>query len=111
MARLLVIEPEEYFHTLFQEVLAQASYVAPEAVNSYEGSPAADVAVTRDIREPSTAHLLIHEPEAQFLAFRVVLAQEGYVVTAAVHSYAGRPATDSVWRADVMMDIQYLVVY
>ena len=44
MARLLVIEPDEYFHTLFQEVLAQASYIAPEAVNSYEGSPAADVA-------------------------------------------------------------------
>jgi hypothetical protein len=51
MARLLVIEPEEYFHTLFQEVLAQASYVAPEAVNSYEGSPAADVA---DLSEKST---------------------------------------------------------
>ena len=37
MARLLIVEPEADFHTLFDAALAQAGYVAVEAANSYEG--------------------------------------------------------------------------
>jgi hypothetical protein len=110
MARLLIVEPEADFHTLFDAALAQAGYVAVEAANSYEGQPAADAvclaAVTRNRRAPRRAPLLLVEAAAQFHAFfRDVLDQEGYVVTAAVHSAAGQPA------AAVRRDIRYLVVY
>ena len=109
MARLLIVEPEADFHTLFDAALAQAGYVAVEAANSYEG-PAAEAvclaAVTRDRRAPGRAPLLLVEAAAQFHAFfRDVLVQEGYVVTAAVHSAAGQPA------ANVRRGIRYLVVY
>ena len=58
------------------------------------------------------ARLLIVEPEEYFHPlFREVLAQEGYVMTAAVHRYAGLPAADAARLADVRMDIRYLVVY
>ena len=50
MARLLIVKPETFFHTLFHTVLAQAGYVAIEAANSYEGQPAADVACLADGR-------------------------------------------------------------
>ena len=110
MARLLIVEPEADFHTLFDAALAQAGYVAVEAANSYEGQPAADAvclaAVTRNRRAPRQAPLLLVEAAAQFHAFfRDVLDQEGYVVTAAVHSAAGQSA------AAVRRDIRYLVVY
>jgi DNA-binding response OmpR family regulator len=110
MARLLIVEPEADFHALFDAALAQAGYVAVEAANSYEGQPAMDAvcraAVTRGRRGPVRAPLLVVEAAAQFHAFfRDVLAQEGYVVTAAVHSAAGQTA------ADVRRGIRYLVVY
>ena len=110
MARLLIVEPEADFHTLFQAVLAQAGYVAVEAANSYEGQLGVDAVcrsdVMRAIREPALAHLLLVEAEAQFHAFFCgVLAQEGYVVTEAVTSAAELAA------ADVRRDIRYLVVY
>ena len=112
MARLLIVEPEDDFHTLFDAALAQAGYVAIEAANSYEGRPAAAVCradVTTDMREPSLADMLIVERERQFHAFfRDVLAQEGYVVTEAVTSYEGRPA--AAGQADVRRDIRYVVV-
>ncbi len=41
MAHLLIVDPEDYFHTLFQTVLAQASCVAVEAADNYEGLLAA----------------------------------------------------------------------
>ena len=50
MARLLIVQPEPSFHTLFRIVLAQAGYVAIEAANSYEGQPAADTAGLADSR-------------------------------------------------------------
>ena len=110
MARLLIVEPEDDFHTLFQAVLAQAGYVAVEAANSYEGQLVVDAVcrsdLMRDIREHAPAYLLIVEAEAQFHAFfRDVLAQEGYVVTEAVTSVTELAA------ADVRRDIRYLVVY
>ena len=56
MARLLIVEPEADFHTLFDAALAQAGYVAVEAANSYEGPPAAEAvclaSVTRGRRAP-----------------------------------------------------------
>jgi DNA-binding response OmpR family regulator len=114
MARLLIVEPEDYFHTLFQAVLAQAGYVAVEAANSYEGQLVVDAVcrsdVMRDIREPALAHLLIVEAEAQFHAFFCgVLAQEGYVVTEA--SAAELAAADAAGLEDVRRDLRYLVVY
>ena len=116
MARLLIVEPEDYFHTLFQAVLAQAGYVAVEAANSYEGQLAVDAVcrsdVMRDIRGPALAHLLIVKAEAQFHAFFCgVLAQEGYVVTEAVTSVAELAAVDAAGLADVRRDLRYLVVY
>lgn len=116
MARLLIVEPEDYFHTLFQAVLAQTGYVAVEAANSYEGQLVVDAVcrsdVMRDIREPALAHLLIVEAEAQFHAFFCgVLAQEGYVVTEAVTSVAELAAVDAAGLADVRRDLRYLVVY
>ena len=109
MARLLIVEPEADFHTLFDAALAQAGYVAVEAANSYEG-PAAEAvclaSVTRGRRASGRPPLLLVEAAAQFHAFfRDVLVQEGYVVTAAVHSAAGQPA------ANVGRGIRYLVVY
>ena len=116
MARLLIVEPEDDFHTLFQAVMAQAGYVAVEAANSYEGQLVVDAVcqsdVMRDIREPTLAHLLIVEAEAQFHAFFCgVLAQEGYVVTEAVTSVAELAAVDAAGLADVRRDLRYLVVY
>ena len=110
MARLLIVEPEADFHTLFDAALAQAGYVAVEAANSYEGPPAAEAvclaSVTRGRRASGRPPLLLVEAAAQFHAFfRDVLVQEGYVVTAAVHSAAGQPA------ANVRRGIRYLVVY
>ena len=52
MARLLIVEPEADFHTLFDAALAQAGYVAVEAANSYEGPPAADTARRAETRRP-----------------------------------------------------------
>jgi CheY-like chemotaxis protein len=116
MARLLIVEPEDDFHTLFQAVLAQAGYVTVEAANSYEGQLVVDTVcrsnVMRDIREPPLAHLLIVEAEAQFHAFFCgVLAQEGYVVTEAVTSVAELAVVDAAGLADVRRDLRYLVVY
>ena len=109
MARLLIVEPEADFHTLFDAALAQAGYVAVEAANSYEGHgggsgvPGVRHTGSAGVR---AAPLLLVEAAAQFHAFfRDVLVQEGYVVTAAVHSAAGQPA------ANVRRDIRYLVVY
>jgi hypothetical protein len=116
MARLLVVGPEDYFHTLFQAVLAQAGYVAVEAANSYEGQLVVDAVcrsdVMRDIREPTLAPLLIVEAEAQFHAFFCgVLAQEGYAVTEAVTSVAELAAADAAGLEDVRRNLRYLVVY
>ena len=115
MARLLIVAPEDDFHTLFADVLAQAGYVAVEAANSYEGWPAADAACqvdgTRARQAPALGRLLLVEPAAQFLAFFCdVLAQTGYVAVAAVPSAAGRTATDAAGRADGRRDIRYLVI-
>jgi hypothetical protein len=108
MARLLIVKPEVSFHTLFHTVLAQAGYVAIEAANSYEGRPAADMVCLadgrRERRAPTRARLLIVEAATQFHAFFCeVLAQEGYLVTEAVHRAAG--------LADGRMGLRYLVVY
>ena len=115
MVGLLIVQPEPSFHTLFRIVLAQAGYVAIEAANSYEGQPAADVAgltegkLTR--RAPARASLLIVEAAAQFHAFFCeVLAQEGYVVTEAVHREAGL-AADAAGLTDDRIDLRYLIVY
>ena len=106
MARLLIVEPEADFHTLFDAALAQAGYMAVEAANSYEGPPAADATGLATGTRARRAPLLLVEAAAQFHAFfRDVLVQEGYVVTAAVHSAAGQPA------ANVRRGIRYLVVY
>ncbi len=115
MARLLIVEPEANFHTLFDAALAQAGYVALEAANSYEGRLAADAVcradVRRDRRAPTRARLLIVEPATQFHAFfRAVLVEEGYVVTAVVPHAAGRPTADGAGQADVRRDIRYVVV-
>ena len=115
MARLLIVAPEDDFHTLFDDVLAQAGYVAVAAANSYEGRPAADAAyradTTRALRAPALGRLLLVEPAAQFLAFfRDVLAQTGYVALAAVPSAAGLAAADAAGRADGRRDIRYLVI-
>jgi hypothetical protein len=116
MARLLIVKPAASFHILFHAGLAQAGYVAIEAANSYEGRPAADVVCLgdgrRDRRTPARARLLIVEAAAQFHAlFCEVLAQEGYVVTEAVHRAAGLAAADAAGRADGRMGLRYLVVY
>ena len=50
MARLLIVAPEDDFHTLFDDVLAQAGYVAVEAVPSAAGLAAADAAGQADGR-------------------------------------------------------------
>jgi hypothetical protein len=110
MARLLIVTPEADFRPLFAAAMAQAGYVAVEAANSYEGQPAADTArraeTRRPRRAPGRAHLLLVEATAQFDAFfRDVLAQEGYVVTAAVQRSAEPLA------ADAPPDIRYLVIY
>src|SRR2546427_4556658 len=93
MARLLIVQPEPSFHTLFRSVLAQAGDVAIEAANSYEGQPAADVACLTDgkltRRAPAPARRLIVEAAAQFHAFFCEgLAQEGYGVTEGIHPRA-----------------------
>jgi hypothetical protein len=111
MARLLIVKPAASFYTLFHIVLAQAGYVAIEAANSYEGRPAADVACLadgrRERRAPTRARLLIVEAAAQFHAFFCeVLAQEGYLVTEAVHREAGLAAD----LEDVMRVLRYVVV-
>jgi DNA-binding response OmpR family regulator len=115
MARLLIVAPEVAFHTLLDAALAQAGYVAVEAANSYEGWPAADVAYRaagrRPPRAPARARLLLVDAAAQFdTFFRDVLAQEGYVVTTAVHRTAGWPAANAAARAS-RQDFRYLVVY
>src|SRR5262245_45539091 len=75
MARLLIIKPEAYFHTLCHTVLTQAGYVAIEAANTYEGRPAADVVCLADgrldRRAPARARLLIVDAETQFHTFSV----------------------------------------
>jgi len=111
MARLLIVGPEDYFHTLFQAALAQAGYAAVEAANSYEGLSAADAACladgTMELGEPERARLLLVEAEAQFLVFfRDVLEQEGYVVSQTVYSSGGLLATEAVCLADGSLDIR-----
>ena len=113
MARLLIVEPKGSFHALFAVALAQAGYIAIEAANSYEGWPAADVAYRADgwRSRRTSASLLLVEAAAQFHTFfRDILAQEGYVVTTAVHRTAGWPAANAAARAS-RQDFRYLVVY
>jgi DNA-binding response OmpR family regulator len=116
MARLLIVEPEAYVRALLDDALAQAGFVAVEAANRYEGLPAGEAACLadglRDLWGPARARLLLVEAEAQFLTFfQAVLEQEGYVVTTTVPSAVGLPAVDTACLADVMLDIQYLVIY
>jgi hypothetical protein len=50
MARLLIVAPEDDFHTLFADVLAQTGYVAVVAVPSAAGRAATDAAGRADGR-------------------------------------------------------------
>jgi hypothetical protein len=116
MARLFIVAPADDFHTLFDDVLAQAGYIAVEAANSYEGRPTANMVCRADgpraLPAPALRRLLLVEPAAQFLAFfRDVLAQAGYVALEAVPSEAGRAAANAAGRAGGRWDIRYLVIF